>query len=305
MLATLAMFVTGLAAMAYGKRREQGRNLCITASVLRRDLGFFLVLYCIAVGASFAIHAAGSAAPLVRGGVGVLLLGGYLLYLVLTFRGGEASEHDLEGLTLRLWLVRRLLRPEEEEEHEAFLERRHAHAVATPHYREIATQLVLALAGIVGGAWIFVGAVGDISTAMGVSPLVLALIIAPVATELPEQFNSVIWVRQGKDTFALGNVTGAMVFQSSIPATVGIWFTAWNLEGPHGAKLPAALTSAVIALVAAIFVWLMAGQGRARERCASCARRERRCTSLPAWALAAGLGFWLLYMAGVLSGTAR
>ena len=50
----------------------------------------------------------------------------------------------------------------------------------------------------------------------------LALVIAPIATELPEKFNSVIWVRQGKDTLAMGNITGAMVFQSTIPTVVAL-----------------------------------------------------------------------------------
>ena len=52
----------------------------------------------------------------------------------------------------------------------------------------------------------------------------LALVIAPIATELPEKFNSIIWVRQGKDTLAMGNITGAMVFQSTIPTVVALVF---------------------------------------------------------------------------------
>ena len=41
--------------------------------------------------------------------------------------------------------------------------------------------------------------------------------IAPLATELPEKPNSVLWMREGKDALALGNVTGAMVFQATVP----------------------------------------------------------------------------------------
>src|SRR5665647_3849985 len=33
------------------------------------------------------------------------------------------------------------------------------------------------------------------------------------------------WVRQEKDTLALGNITGAMVFQTCIPVAFGIAFT--------------------------------------------------------------------------------
>ena len=62
--------------------------------------------------------------------------------------------------------------------------------------------------------------------------VLLALVIAPIATELPEKFNSVIWVRQGKDTLAMGNITGAMVFQSTIPTVVALVFasSSWVAE---------------------------------------------------------------------------
>jgi cation:H+ antiporter len=79
------------------------------------------------------------------------------------------------------------------------------------------------------------------------------LLIAPVATELPEKLNSVIWVRRGKDTLALGNVTGAMVFQSAIPTSVGLLLVPalWTVVGGG-----LAFASAAIALVssAAIFI---------------------------------------------------
>jgi cation:H+ antiporter len=54
--------------------------------------------------------------------------------------------------------------------------------------------------------------VGHISTAIGIPAGLIALVLAPLATELPEKFNSVIWLRENKDTLALGNITGAMVF---------------------------------------------------------------------------------------------
>ncbi|MEI7743276.1 MAG: hypothetical protein WCK58_05950, partial [Chloroflexota bacterium] len=60
------------------------------------------------------------------------------------------------------------------------------------------------------------------SMELGVSEILLALVVAPIATELPAKFNSLIWVRQGKDTLAMGNITGAMVFQSAIPVVVAL-----------------------------------------------------------------------------------
>ena len=37
-------------------------------------------------------------------------------------------------------------------------------------------------------------------------------------------------MRDGKDTLALGNVTGAMMFQSTIPVAFGVLFTPWDLQ---------------------------------------------------------------------------
>ena len=73
----------------------------------------------------------------------------------------------------------------------------------------------------------FVGQIRYFAELFSINPLVLSLILAPIATELPEKFNSVLWVSQKKDTLALGNITGAMVFQSCIPTAIGILLTPW------------------------------------------------------------------------------
>ncbi|MCZ7663461.1 MAG: hypothetical protein M5U22_11295 [Thermoleophilia bacterium] len=74
------------------------------------------------------------------------------------------------------------------------------------------------------------------------------MLLTPVATELPEKFNSVFWMRDRKDTLALGNITGAMVFQSAIPVAAGVAFTPWRLDG-HG------LFAAGIALASGALLW--------------------------------------------------
>jgi cation:H+ antiporter len=77
----------------------------------------------------------------------------------------------------------------------------------------------------------------------------IALILAPLATELPEKFNSIFWIREGKDTLALGNVTGAMMFQSTVPVAFGILFTPWNLA-------PLDVLAVVLALASGVLVYL-------------------------------------------------
>src|SRR4029077_1884279 len=97
--------------------------------------------------------------------------------------------------------------------------------------RIVTIQVVVALGLIVVGAIAFVNAVEHLSRLIGVDEVLLALVIAPIATELPEKFNSVIWVRAGKDTLAMGNITGAMVFQSTFPTVIALVFAgaAWTV----------------------------------------------------------------------------
>ncbi len=91
-------------------------------------------------------------------------------------------------------------------------------------------QLIAGLAAIIGGAHLFVEELLHVAEDIGIEPLVLSLILAPLATELPEKANSFFWVRDGKDALALGNITGAMVFQSTIPIAVGLLLTEWDLS---------------------------------------------------------------------------
>ena len=119
-----------------------------------------------------------------------------------------------------------------------------------PRLRVVVLQVFAALLLIVGGAQIFVKHLSHIALVSGISAFVLATIITPIATELPEKFNSITWIRQRKDTLALGNITGAMVFQSSILPAIGLLFTPWALSSN-----PQALAAAVVAMAASIFAW--------------------------------------------------
>ena len=89
---------------------------------------------------------------------------------------------------------------------------------------------MLGLGAIVGGAHLFVEQLLHVAEDVGINALVLSLILAPLATELPEKANSFFWVRDGKDSLALGNITGAMVFQSTIPIAFGLVLTEWDLD---------------------------------------------------------------------------
>ena len=109
----------------------------------------------------------------------------------------------------------------------------------------IVAQAAVGLGLLIGGAHMFVHIVEDIALGMGVSPLILSLLVAPVATELPEKMNSLLWIYQKKDTLAVGNITGAMVFQGTFPVSVGLLGTGWSLD-------QASLISLLLPIVATI-----------------------------------------------------
>jgi hypothetical protein len=79
-------------------------------------------------------------------------------------------------------------------------------------------------------AELFVEEVVTVAEALGISALVLSLVLAPLATELPERLNSVLWMRRDKDTLAVGNITVAMAFQSTVPIALGLAVTDWDLD---------------------------------------------------------------------------
>jgi cation:H+ antiporter len=204
LLGTLAMGLVGLFAYLYRDRRDQGLQLNVHRPTLERDLVFFAVLFGVAGALAW-----GPPAPL-RVAVGVVFVLSYFAYIALTLRGGgeTQSEESLNPLIFE----RRGERRED------------------PAMLLCVLQLLAGLGAMAGGAHLFVEELLKLAGSIGAEPLVLALILAPLATELPEKVNSFFWVREGKDALALGNITGAMVFQAMIPVGIGLIFTDWELN---------------------------------------------------------------------------
>jgi cation:H+ antiporter len=144
----------------------------------------------------------------------------------------------------------------------------HRDSSHAPRMRVISLQVVAALALIVVGAIAFVQGVTHLSMSLGIAPVILSLVIAPIATELPEKFNSLLWIRSNKDTLAMGNLTGAMVFQSCIPTFVALVFAAdaWRVV-PGDPESVLAFASAGIAFLATAAIFLpMARKGELHGR---------------------------------------
>ena len=225
LLSTAAFAVTGLGVIAFRKRRSAGTDMSLDPSVIQRDIGYFFLVYVFAIASSFIPD------ERVKHFVAIGLLGLYGLYLYRTFSAGGAasvaSEDELNALRFSSILGR----------------------AGSPSTAMIVFQLAASLGMIIGAAQLFVTDLEIVAQHLAVPALALALIIAPLATELPEKFNSIIWVRQGKDTLAMGNISGAMVFQSCIPVSVGVIFTDWKLT-------ETALVSAAIALASTGVVYM-------------------------------------------------
>ena len=264
MLATLAMFVVGVSALVFRNRREHGaeircgevtadevpwckapgKSVNIDADTIGRDIVFFVIFFA-AAGVVELLYS-------LKVALALLLVVAYALYVRRTLHTGAALEEVPERLTL--W-------------------RRNS----PPPSWAIVGQALIALILIVVGAQIFVDAVEHAAGSAGLPAGLVALVLAPLASELPEKINSVIWVRDSKDTLALGNITGAMVFQSTVPVTFGVLFTRWELE-------PLSLFSVLLALVSAGFIYF--------------ALRRRK--TLQSWQLMLGGLFYLVFLAGAV-----
>lgn len=220
MLSTLGFLITGAAVIIYSLFGKRTLKMNANKKVFRRDLMYFILVYTVAIFTSVF-----NQFNEVRTFAVVLILVSYALYVKRTFSDEQKIEENIGTLYFTK-----------------------VFSVDTNLFW-ITTQLALSLLGIIFGAHLFVGYVKDLSHMMGISPLILSIVITPIATELPEKLNSIVWVGQKKDTLALGNITGAMVFQSSIPVTVGILFTPWNITGIAFLSAMLALTSAILNLM--------------------------------------------------------
>lgn len=216
MLATLAMFVVGTGIITFSYTRGRSREIDAHINTMSRDLRYFLTSYSIALAAAII-----TIRP-IKLAMAAVLIAIYVQYFRSTIADCGEAGCDLKPL--------------------------HFHRNSLPPRRRfIALQLLVALGVIIFGAHLFIDQVIAISERFTISVLVLSLLITPIATELPEKFNSLLWVRNRKDTLAMGNITGAMVFQSCTLPAFGILFTPWHLTEP-------AIVAALLGIAASVIM---------------------------------------------------
>lgn len=228
MLATLSLC---LMAVSVWKRRGTHGHIRPERTGLIRDLNFFILSFSFAALAMFIPHSV----ALVRYGIGALMVLTYFVYVLMTIQAskalvedGHATEAEDDMMLAKLGLPTTML--------------------------TILLQLLLGLGLLIVGAKGFINQVEAAAEILGITALLLSLLIIPIATELPEKVNSILWIRKGKDTLAFGNITGAMVFQGTLLPAIGIMLTEW-------APKQEVASGILITLLAAIWLRFRIAQG--------------------------------------------
>lgn len=231
MLSTLSLF---LMAVSVWRQRGASGQLHPEKSGLSRDLDFFLAAFAFAACALFVPHDLGW----LRVSIALVMVLTYFFYVLLTLKASEKLVRDGHGTQAveTMWLNRI-----------GFKQNLFA----------IVLQMALGLALLVAGAKGFIHLVEEAAPILGISVLVLSLMIVPIATELPEKINSILWIRRGKDTLAMGNITGAMVFQGTLLPAIGITLTPWVPQKE-------VLAGVIITFLAALWIRYMLLKGGLR-----------------------------------------
>lgn len=215
MLSTLVLPLLALLLLLYAWAGKRTARFHLHYSEVVTDLGFFMVGYIIALGCIYSPY------RLVHLIAAVVLVCLYVYYMRLKL--GAPQEDGGSGQLEPLIFAK---------------------SKATPPRLIIGLQTLTGLAGLILGAHLFVMATESMAGAFDISPLLLAILIAPLATELPEMSNSFLWLYRKKDRLAVANVTGAMVFQGTIPVSVGLIGTDWVITASASSTMVLALQAA-------------------------------------------------------------
>jgi cation:H+ antiporter len=226
-LATISYAVVGLVLCLSRRKLQRGNTaLQVDGRRLSRDQAWFLVIFALSLGLGLIDF------PLKRW-VGLVMFGAYGVYVWREMSRDQHEEGEQEEIE------RLKLRPRD----------------PNPTLGWAALQTVLALIMIAIASRIFVSQLEIIGAHWGVSSQFIALLLSPVATELPETLNAIIWVRQGRERLALANISGAMMIQATVPAGLGVLFTPWRFDRP---LIVAVITTAC----AVLMLWTMFRRNR-------------------------------------------
>ncbi len=217
-LSTIAYATVGIVLLLTHQNFPKGLAANGRFERLARDQRWFLLLFALKIGLGVVLFSG-------KAWTGLIFLIAYGLYV------REQMRHPVD--------------PDEEEALEPL---KLAPSREEPGLLPAALQTGIALVVIFFASRLFVGQLEHLGPALGLRPQLLALLLSPIATELPETMNAIIWVRQGKYALALANISGAMMIQATIPTALGLFFTPWHLGAPL-------ILAAAVTTVAIVILW--------------------------------------------------
>jgi cation:H+ antiporter len=234
-LSTVAYAVVGVVLLASRQPLKATPEVVRQFRRLSRDQGWFLGIFAVKIGLGLVAFA-------LKPWLGIAFLAAYALYFWQEMRHdeGDVEEPELEPLRI-------------------------APKRAEPSTALALLQTGIALVVIFAASRVFVSQLDVLGPALGLKPQLLALLLSPIATELPETLNAVIWVRQGKHRLALANISGAMMIQATVPTAFGLFWTPWLLD--RSLLLAAAVTTIAVGAMFVAFRrgvisrWLLAAMG--------------------------------------------
>ena len=218
MLATVIFSLIGVIALV---RRPRTAQPALAIPVAPTIFGgtLFLATFALALGASFVrAHAVHVAAAVIV----LLAYGAYLLYHLRA--QDQAGEEEPPALRI-------------------------APGSRNPRVALIVLQLSIALVLSIVASRLFIASLWQASLVFGVSPFIISIYLSPIATELPEASSVMIWMRRKEDNLAMGNVLGAMMFQTSIACAIAMVATPWQLgPGAYAAGVASLVAVAVLVI---------------------------------------------------------
>ncbi|MCE9918348.1 sodium:calcium antiporter [Obesumbacterium proteus] len=229
-LATLAYAIVGLA-LIFHHHRSNRKSTQIRADYARmsHDQAAFLAVFIVKVALGLVVFT-------LKPWLGVLFLAAYALYVWREIRNSDTApeEEMIEPLKI-------------------------CPSAIEPSLAWMVLQIVLSLIVIAVASHVFIIQLKEIGILMHWPAHLVALFLSPVATELPEIMNALIWVRQGKERLALANISGAMMIQATVPSALGLFFTPWLFDGPL-------LVAGAVTVLAIVYLWHIFRRGIANGR---------------------------------------
>lgn len=216
-LSTIGYAVIGICIIIFSGRRKMGSCINVNVKKLARDQIWFMFIFIFKIGL-------GLLAFTIKPWLGFLFLIAYAIYFYKEMSVNTIGvAEELEPLKFSSKSI-------------------------NPKKSLILAQTIISLIFIFIASQLFVHNLDTLSISLGMSPHLVALLLSPIATELPEILNVFIWVKQGKENLAIANISGSMMIQATVPSALGIIFTPWILD-------KSLMFSAIVTFGAIIAIW--------------------------------------------------